>query len=94
MFQNQQALDNENLKAYAQKVGLDGDELLKAVQTQKYQAQITASKEEGKRAGIEGTPSIYINGRPLVLQPAAPLLNHAIEDELEWKQNNGHWGAD
>src|SRR6185312_17457871 len=28
LFENQQALENENLKTYAQKAGLDGDDLL------------------------------------------------------------------
>ena len=93
MFQNQQNLEDTNLKAYAQKVGLDGDDLLRAVQSQKYASVINASKEEGKKAGVEGTPSIYINGRPLILPPGPQILVHAIDDELEWKQNNGHWAS-
>jgi protein-disulfide isomerase len=94
MFQNQGSLDNDSLKGWAQKAGLDGDELIKAVVTEKYAASITASKEEGKKAGVQGTPSIFLNGRPLVLPIAEELLRHAIDDEIEWKSNGGHWSAD
>lgn len=94
LFEKQQSLENADLKTYAQQVGLDGDDLLKAVETQKYQAEINASKEEGKRAGLQGTPAIFLNGRPLILPISPETLAHAIDDELEWKQNNGHWAAD
>jgi protein-disulfide isomerase len=94
MFENQQALDTADLKSYAQKVGLDGDELLMAIASSRFAAPITASKEEGKKAGVQGTPAIYVNGRPLSLPFAPELLQHAIDDELEWQQNHGHWAQD
>jgi protein-disulfide isomerase len=94
LFQNQQSLEENDLRAYASRVGLDPDELVKAVRDQRFAAEIDASKEEGKKAGVQGTPSIYVNGRPLVLPVSTDTLAHAIQDELEWKQNGGHWTAD
>lgn len=94
MFQNQQALELADLKAYAQQVGLDGEAMLQAINAQQFAAQINASKEEGKKAGVQGTPAIYVNGRPLSLPFSPELLQHAIDDEVEWQQNHGHWAQD
>ena len=94
LFQNQQSLEDADLRKYAAQVGLNPDELLKAVHEARFAPEIEASKEEGKKAGVQGTPSIYVNGRPLVLPVSPDTLVHAIQDELEWKQNGGHWAAD
>jgi predicted DsbA family dithiol-disulfide isomerase len=94
MFQNQASLDNDSLKSYAMKVGLDGEDLMKAIATDRFNDRITASKEEGKKAGITGTPSIFINGRELVLPIAPETLRFTLDDELSWIANGNKWGTD
>jgi len=94
LFENQKSLEDPDLKKYAEQLGLDGDALLKAVHGESYALQIDASRAAGDKAGVEGTPAIFINGRPLMLAPSYDLIAHAVQDELEWTQNHGHWAAD
>ncbi|OGQ81059.1 MAG: hypothetical protein A3F90_16205 [Deltaproteobacteria bacterium RIFCSPLOWO2_12_FULL_60_19] len=72
----------ENLKAYAQEVGLDVAGFEKCLSSGRYQVAIQKDIEEGTRAGVTGTPAFFINGR--VLSGAQPLESFVrlIDDEL------------
>ena len=102
LFQNQQALEMANLKDYATQVGLDAEDMAKAIQAEKYSAKINAAHSEGEKFNLFTTPGIFINGRPLsgsaspvwALSPTEEILHFAVDDELEWKANNGHWSQD
>lgn len=63
MFQNQKALDRDKLSIYAEQVGLDRAKFDAAVDSDTYEGRIKAEIAEGQRAGVRGTPSLYINGR-------------------------------
>jgi protein-disulfide isomerase len=63
LFANQKALMPENLKSYAQTVGLDVAKFDACVASNKFQAQIEADMAAARDAGVRGTPTIYINGR-------------------------------
>lgn len=63
LFANMKALMPENLKMYAQTVGLDIAKFDECVSSNRYQAQIESDMTEARGAGVRGTPSIYINGR-------------------------------
>ncbi len=63
LFDNQKALAREDLELYAQQLGLDMDAFRKALDTHKHRARIRADMKEGDRAGVRGTPTIFINGR-------------------------------
>ncbi len=93
LFEHQEALRLVHLKDYAKKLGLDAEELEKAITTDRHAARVNSQKEEGRAAGVESTPSIFVNGRPLSLPLSATLLAHAVEDELEW-QKAVKWNAD
>lgn len=93
MFENQNDLGGSRIAAYATQVGLDAKAMTAAIENGVYLAAVNASKEEGKKAGITGTPSVFMNGRPLVLPLGPGTLQHALEDELEWKSSGGKWAA-
>jgi hypothetical protein len=93
MFTNQEALRLLNLRDYAKKVGLDPDDLDRAVTADKYLPRIDASKDEGRKLGVESTPSLFVNGRPLSLPVSVGILLRAVEDEREWREKGG-WHAD
>ena len=63
MFQNYKALTVPDLERYAAQVGLDVTKFKADLSSNKYKAQVRADFNEGRRAGVRGTPSIYINGR-------------------------------
>jgi protein-disulfide isomerase len=89
LFANQEALEDENLKSYAKKVGLNGDEMLKQVYAGKFDEQVEKHRREGMAAGVESTPAIFIDGRKNVLPPLPWYLTFTIDDELEWQREKG-----
>jgi protein-disulfide isomerase len=60
LFENQFAHTESDLRTYAQKLGLNMPQFEKDYTTAL--PQVMADRKEGEMAGIEGTPSLYING--------------------------------
>jgi protein-disulfide isomerase len=87
LFAHQDELDDDNLKAYAKQVGLDGAEMLKEVYAGKFDGLIEAHLQEGRAARVQATPTIFVNGRQHLLPVKVQFLQRSIEDELEWQQN-------
>jgi protein-disulfide isomerase len=93
LFENQTTLSPDMIKHLAGKIGLDAADLGKVLASKKYQDELDASKEQGKNAGVNATPSVYLNGRKLEMPLSGEMLQHTLDDELEWNANNG-WSAD
>ncbi|MBR4985503.1 MAG: thioredoxin domain-containing protein [Proteobacteria bacterium] len=66
MFDNQGALDVENLKKYATEIGLDAAALEAALNSDQYKAAVEADAAAAAGVKISGTPSFIINGVSLV----------------------------
>lgn len=91
LFDNQMTISESMIKDTAKKLGLDDKALAKAMTSGKYTDELTASKELGKTAGVDATPSIYLNGRKLTLGFSAEAIGAAIDDELEWMDGKNAW---
>jgi len=63
MYQNQDALGMNELKQYAQNVGLDVLQWQKDFSSPEVQQQLTREAGEGRAAGVDSTPSFFVNGR-------------------------------
>jgi protein-disulfide isomerase len=63
IFANQQKLDQQGLDGMAQQLGLDVQRMHADMQDPATQAMIDKDHKLGEDLKIEGTPSIYINGR-------------------------------
>jgi protein-disulfide isomerase len=85
MFQNQQALGIDQLKAKAAELGMNADQFNQCLEQSKYADQIKADVDAGTKAGVSGTPAMFINGR--FLSGAQPLneVTKVIDDELQRK---------
>jgi protein-disulfide isomerase len=83
MFANQQALDRASLERYAQELGLDVGKFKAALDSNKFEAQISADSAEGTRVGANGTPTFFINGRQLVGAQPFEQFKSVIDDELK-----------
>jgi protein-disulfide isomerase len=87
LFANQEQLEDDSLKRYAQQVGLDGSQMLKEAYSGKLDPVIETHLQEGQAARVNATPTIFVNGRQHLLPVQPFFLQRSIEDELEWQQN-------
>lgn len=88
LFDNQTAFSDQMFANLAKKLGLDEKLLAKALGSGKYKDELDASREMGKAAGVDSTPSIYFNGRKLTLIPSVESLAVSYDDELDWSEHN------
>jgi protein-disulfide isomerase len=72
MFANQRALNVPELKQYAATLGLDA-------------AKFNQCLESGERMGVNSTPTLYINGRPLIGAQPFEAFKQIIDEELSRK---------
>jgi protein-disulfide isomerase len=62
LYENQQALDPENLIEYASALGLDIARFTREVNEHVYAPRVREDFHSGVRSGVNGTPSFFING--------------------------------
>jgi protein-disulfide isomerase len=62
LFENQQALEDEDLLEYAALVGLDIPRFVRDMREGRHLARIREDFLSGVRSGVNGTPTFFING--------------------------------
>jgi protein-disulfide isomerase len=62
LFENQGALEDQDIAGYAAKLGLDAPQLIREVVSSAYAPRIREDFKSGVRAGVNGTPTFFING--------------------------------
>jgi len=62
LFENQDALEDEDLAKYALALGLDARRLMEEVIGGLYTARVREDFKSGTRGGVNGTPSFFVNG--------------------------------
>jgi protein-disulfide isomerase len=94
LFSNPGAHSPDELAAIAREIGGDPESLRAALADGRYLARVRDSQVEARAAGIKGTPSLFMNGRPLVLMDFSEEgLELTLQDEEEWVQRRG-WQRD
>ncbi len=85
LFANQGSLDRQSLERYGQEIGLDMGKFKAALDSNKFDAQITKDSNEGTALGANGTPTFFINGRQLVGAQPIEQFKTIIDEELKKK---------
>lgn len=62
LYENQSALDDESLIAYAAKIGLDVEKFTKDLQNDTFEEKVREDFMGGVESGVNGTPTFFING--------------------------------
>jgi protein-disulfide isomerase len=94
LFSNPGAHAPDALAAIAREVGGDPESLRAALADGRFVPRIRESMAEARAAGIKGTPSLFMNGRPLVLLDLSEEgLERTLQDEEEWTRHRG-WERD
>ncbi len=89
LFEHQEALEDDDLKRYARQLGLNGDEMLKEVYAGRFDDRVEKNRREGLAAGVDSTPTLFIDGRRGVLPLNPWYLSFSIDDELQWQKEKG-----
>ena len=74
--------DAARLKTYADDVALDAAAFDECIRTSRYQSTIQADIESGRRLGVTGTPTFFINGRMLVGAVPLEKFVELVDSEL------------
>ena len=62
MFEDQTKLAVKDLKAAALRLGMDGQKFDTCLDSGRYVEQVQNDLREGQRAGVTGTPAVFVNG--------------------------------
>lgn len=68
LLRNQSALSVEKLKGYASELALDRTKFDNALDSGKFAESVQRDIEEGMKLGINGTPTVFVNGRRVSAQ--------------------------
>jgi protein-disulfide isomerase len=79
----------DQLKTVAQQVGLDITSFDACFSSGKHQAAVQKDVDQGKRLAITGTPTFFVNGRPLVGAQALEAFARVIDDEVARASSKG-----
>ncbi len=82
LFNNQSNLAITDLVSYADQLGMNADVFEQCLQTRKYAQQIAQDYQDGINLGVTGTPTFFINGRPIVGAQPYAVFADVINDEL------------
>jgi protein-disulfide isomerase len=82
LFANQQALSRESLEGYARQLKLNVGDLQHALDGQTEKAAVDADVSLGEGVQVNGTPTVFINGKrvanPTEFEPMAKQIDEAL----------------
>jgi protein-disulfide isomerase len=81
LFEKQDELQRANFEDYAKKLGLDLAKFRSDMSSKETEAKLAADIAEGKSAGVDSTPSIYVNDRRFIFPPDE--LSDYVREELD-----------
>lgn len=85
IFENQEMMDKNNLVGHAASLGLKTDDFNLCLKDGKYADEVKNDFRDGTKAGVEGTPTFFINGRKVVGAQPFSVFEKIIEEELAKK---------
>jgi protein-disulfide isomerase len=85
LFADPKKLDVADLKASAAELGLDAQAFDQCLDSGKHEATWKEERTEGERAGVSGTPAVFVNGRLIGGAQPYETFAQVIDDELERK---------
>ncbi len=72
----------ENLMTYAKELGLDSAKFDPCLKNDETLPRVAADTQEGRSAGVSGTPTFFINGKPLVGAQPVEVFQSTINTAL------------
>ena len=82
IFANQRAMDREALLAHASALGLDVARFTADLDSPRAQAVLDRDQAEAAKVGVDGTPTFFVNGTPLIGAQPLEAFTAAIDKAL------------
>jgi protein-disulfide isomerase len=89
LFSSQEELAPEQLLQLAKDLGLQEDSFKTCLEVGKFQAHVEKHIEEGKKFGLDTTPTFIINNRLVSGAPPADRFKQIIDEELQRVARDG-----
>ncbi len=83
LFAHQNALDRASLEALAGTLNLDVERFRRALDSSTWSNYVDTEVAEAQRRGIAGTPTFFINGKPVVGAQPLSTFTEVIDAELQ-----------
>jgi len=83
LFGGELGLGSEARTAYAQRLGLDLEQFAACVADEAGSVEVEADLQDAYELGVRGTPTFFINGRPLVGAQPLEAFAAIIDEELK-----------
>jgi protein-disulfide isomerase len=83
MFENNTALERENLEKYAAEIGLNVAKFKKDIDDPKIKEEVAEHQKLAAAVGANGTPTFFINGRELVGAVPFADFQKIIDEEIK-----------
>jgi protein-disulfide isomerase len=77
LFEHQEAMEPRDIEKYAKEIGLDLAKWKTDWESESTADRVTRDRKQGDAATVNGTPTVYINGREY------DLTKFDMEDDLE-----------
>jgi protein-disulfide isomerase len=84
-FANQQKLDRASLEGYAKDIGLNVAEFKKALDDKTYAPTVDAELKLGEEVAVDGTPTMFLNGKRVSNPSDTTELSKEIDEALKGK---------
>jgi len=81
LFAAQKELNQQKILEIAKEVGLDEKEFIAAIGSREVKDRLTKDMADGKKAGVTGTPTVFVNGREPD-KPSFEAIKKLIDAEL------------
>jgi protein-disulfide isomerase len=93
LFENQKRLSPDVIREVVVQAGLPADAWAKALASGAYIAELERFRNSAVAANVQGTPTVYLNGRKVDFLPNAEVLQLTLEDERDYQAHKGSWAA-
>jgi len=82
LFKHQDALSSEDLRRYAAEAGVEAAKFDDCMKTGRKASSVERSLKVGEQVGVDGTPALFVNGRPLSGAVSYAELKQTVDEEI------------
>src|SRR3989338_436236 len=83
LFDNQETMNLSSLTIFAEQSGMEKDEFEECFSAEKYKNEVEGDKLMGLHAGVQGTPTFFVNKQVIVGPKPFKTFRKIIDEELK-----------